>query len=524
MDNKVFQGIKNEKEAREAFLKGVNITNDLAKVTLGPQGRHIISNHINGQMWATKDGAKVIREIRLADKYQDAGVRMIRDAAQKTANSAGDATTTTCILAAAMMNAANEAIQNGQSPIAVKDEIELIVKEAVRWIADNSVKINGDVEKIKQIATISSNNNIEIGTLIADAFAQIGEDGQIDLRKSQINKTFMEVLGGFYFPKGMMHPYFITNPAKAECVLEGEVLIMVYDKVISKVEDILPALNYAVVNDKPLLLICSHIEGEALATVVQNKEQGKLKICVVQAPESGAKRYEMMQDIAVFTGGKIISEDNGRPMSEFNHDWLGLCEKVVIGKNKTIVINGQGNPEEIKDKAEEIKQGIAEAVSDFEREYLRSRAASMGKGVAILHIAAATEIETDANLDLAEDSILAVRSALEEGYLPGGGITYFKISETLLETSTLATSLRAPFKQILENSSMELTHEYIDYLSLEDNYGYNAKSDRWQDMVEAGIIEPAKVIRNAVENAGSAAVMFCNIGGMIAEVVGNGIE
>lgn len=518
------QIIKTGQQARHALLDGINITNDIVKVTLGPQGKNVVSNKKFGGLWTSKDGIKVIREIDLSDQFQNAGVKLIREASRQTADSAGDATTTTCILAAAIINKANQLINEGHSSIKLRQQIEETAFKATDWIKKNTTTIKAeDVEKVRQIATISANNNTEVGDLIASAFSQIGMDGQIDLQKSKKDKNEMEILGGFYFQKGMAHPYFINNPVKMECELVNP-LILLYDKVISKANDILPALQYAASNGHSLLIMASAVEGEAMATVLKNLEAGAIKACVVQNPDQGSRRMDLMTDLAVFSGGEVIADHLGRTMDDFNPDWLGAATKAIIGRNKTVIVNGQGNPDKIQAKADEIKAGIPEAVSDFEKEYLRNRAASIGKGVAILHIGAATELEQDDKFDLAEDSILAVRSALEEGYLPGGGISYLKCAYDIADPkdktpNVLLEALSAPFKQILANSEIEATQTEFEQVieKWSKTLGYNAKENTWENLIDAGVIEPAKVIRSAIENASSVAKMFCATEVLFAE-------
>lgn len=506
------QRILHGPEARKALLAGITKTNNAVKVTLGPQGRNVMANHVHGPIWSSKDGIRVIREISLPDQAENGGVKLIREASAKTADSAGDATTTTCIIASELVTLANAAIDAGYSPVKLRKEIDASVAKSVEWIKKHAVAIKGDTKKVKQIATIAANNNDEIGELIAQAFDKTGADGTITLQASPTGETKIEVLGGYYFNKGMMHPYFITDAKKSEAVL-AQPYVLIYDKIISKAQEILVPLEFAASQGRAILVLCSNIEGEALSTILINVRDRGLKACVVQCPEQGARRLAMMEDIATFTGGQVVGEDYGKHLTKegFKPEYLGEAEQIIAGRDKTVIVSGQGNPDEIKRRSDTIKATMTEATSDHEKEFLRNRAAAIGKGVAVLHIGAPTDVELGDKIDLAEDAVLATRSALEEGFLPGGGISYLKIGNSLakMEGNILAEALTAPYRQLLQNSDVKDDQDqYSKIIQSEANYGFNARTARYENLVKAGVIDAAKVVRNAIENAGSVAAAF----------------
>ncbi len=513
------------REAREALKAGANKVNNIVKSTLGPQGKNVVSNHINGQVWSTKDGIKVIREIQLSDPFEQAGAKYIMEASTRTSDEAGDATTTTCILSSELINLAHEELNKGKNSLQLRKEIETECEKAIKWVEDNTIKINGDLEKLRQIATISANNSEEIGRYIHESYKAIGVDGIVILEKSNDVKTNLELIPGYSFDRGMINPYFITDQRKVECVLEKP-LILYYDKKIAQVQDILPPLEYAYKNQRAILIICADAEGEALGSIIQNVLDGKLRACIVRCPDGGMKRLELLRDMATYTGGEVASPDLGKPITKdaFKESWLGECEKAIIGRNRTILVNGYGKEEEIIQRQEEIKSNIEEAPSDFEKEILRARAASLSQGVAILKIGAATEIEQGDKYDLAEDAILAVRSAIETGYLAGGGISYLKCSKGL--NGLLKEALKAPYKQILKSCGEKdrinrgWLHKLFfgeSKLAHMENYGFNAKTCTWGNLLEDGVLDSAKVVKNAIRNACSVATMFINIEELLAE-------
>jgi len=521
------------KEARTELLKGINLLNDVVKVTLGPKGRNVLMNVLHGKVRSTKDGVSCAREVAPDDPLLAAGAKIIREAAQKTADEAGDSTTTTTILAAAMCNKANELLNKGYSPVELKKGIETAKEAAVEWIKENTTQIAGNIQRIKQIATIAANNSDEIGQLIADAFKEIGSDGVINLENNTLDKCEIEVVPGYNYNRGFLSPYFVTDEVKVICELVNP-YILFYDKKISKVADILPVIKYTFDAKTPLLVICSDMEGEAIGTLIHNKLKNGLEVCVCMAPEQGIKRADVMEDMAIFTGGQVVSEEKGTALDEknFKPEFLGMAGKVIVTKEKTSIIHGKGKPEIITIRQNQIKETIIEAPSDQEKEYLRQRAGSIGKGCAILKIGASTSIEQGDKKDLAEDAILAVRSAIEEGYLPGGGLGLIRCAQSLTAKSKgeklLIESLYFPVAQILINNGIRPKKIVsINKNTLEDiirriensphNYGYNAKTEQFSNLVDDGIIDAAKVVRCAIENATSVAGMFLSTEVLISE-------
>lgn len=522
-------------KARAKVLEGMNIVNDVVKVTLGPKGRNVMMNVIHGQARSTKDGVSCAREVSPDDPLLATGAKVIREAAQKTADEAGDNTTTTTILAAEICNNLNKLLLKGHSPVKLKQGLEMAKERCTAWIKDNAQPIAGDIERIRQIATISANNNDQIGDLIAQAFSKIGADGVIKLEENYSDKCEVEIVPGYSFNRGMISPYFITDEAKSNCVLDNS-FVLLYDKKISKVVDIITPLTYAMQQQKPLLIICAGMEGEALGTLVANKVQKGLQVCVCIAPEQGMKRAEIMEDMAIFTGGMVISEDKGTSLDKdnFKPEFLGRAGMVIAERDKTRIISGDGDKANVITRQATIKNKLSEASSDNEKEYLRYRAASIGDGAAILRIGASTNIEKGDILDLAEDAILAVRSAIEEGYLPGGGLSLLRCSQFLSISAASAgeklvyDALRKPLEQILLNNGMKgltlfqnglkwLTKgPYIDSVDYtverisksSFDFGYNAKTGSFSNLREDGVIDAAKVVRCAIENGISVSIMF----------------
>jgi len=541
------QTILHGREAREKLLEGMNIVNDVVKVTLGPKGKNVLMNVIHGPVRSTKDGVSCAREVAPHDPLLAAGAKVIREAAQKTADEGGDNTTTTTILAAEMCNRLNELINKGYSPTELKKGMETAAEACTAWIKENATPIGGDKERIKQIATSSANNNEQIGNLISWAFEKIGPDGVINLEDNYADECEIEIVPGYNFNRGMVNPYFVTDEVKATCEL-AEPFILFYDKKISKVADLLATLQYTMSQQKPLLIICSGMEGEALGTLIANKLQKGLQVCVCMAPDQGMKRAELMQDMAIFTGGEVISEDRGTSLDKnnFKPEFLGRAGKVVITRDKTSIIAGAGQPEQIATRQNQIKEQLQEAPSDHEKEYLRHRAGSIGQGCAILKIGASTEIERGDIKDLAEDAILAVRSAIEEGFLPGGGLGLIRCSQHLKQSAStkgenlVYDALLQPLRQLLLNNGKKpltklqlalkrLTNgpfiDSLDYtlervLRSSYNFGYNAKTDFFGDLPADGVIDAAKVVRCAIENAVSVSIMFLSTEVLISEMPG----
>lgn len=524
--------------ARAELLEGINLAANVVKVTLGPKGKNVISHVIQGGVRSTKDGVSALNEVRPDNQLHNAGVKLIRQAAQKTADEAGDSTTSTTILAQSMVNQAHDLLNRGKSAVDLRKGIEKATLKCIEWVKTNAKPLNGDTEKVRNIATISANNNTEIGDLIADAFGKLGDEGEITLENSLTDKSYIDVLGGYYFKRGMVHPYFITNPVKATCELENP-LILLYDKKITKVIDLMTVLNYVLdfplpdgsTTKRSLLIIAANCENEALGTLVQNKLKGILDVCVVYAPEQGAKRADIMQDIAIFTGAQVISEDQGTSLDaqNFKPSFLGESLKVIVKKDSCLIVNGQGNPDEVETRQKQIKEMMNEAPSDHEKEYLRKRAGSIGRGVAVLYIGASTEIERGDKKDLAEDAILAVRSGIEEGYLPGGGVGFIRCAESVEFTGAgeniVKFALYEPLRQLLTNNGIEdkrfnrkqakIVSKVVKGIL---DFGYNAKTDEFGYLESEGVIDASKVIRCAIENAASIAQMFLSSEALISEV------
>lgn len=531
MKKQIFLG----SDARNEILKGINIAADVVKVTLGPKGRNVIFNKVYGGIRSTKDGVSVINEISLDVASEDAGVKLLRHASQKTAKEAGDSTTTTAILAQYMINAANKLInEEGINPVTIRNEIEAIVPKCVAWIAENTQQVKGNIDVVRAVATISANNRTDIGNLIADAFSQIGENGVISVELSKTDHSYVDVLGGYHFDRGWVSPFFMTNDVKQECVLNNP-LILLYDKQLTQMSDLWPALQYAVnfpveggTTRRPLLIIAAGVREEALGTIVTNKLKGNIEVCAVFAPEQGLKRAETMQDIAIFTGAELVSEDQGLALdqSNFNPKCLGTAQKVIVTKDSCTIVNGQGDPEAIETRQNQIKQMIADAPSDYEKEYLMKRAGSIGKGVAVLYVGASTEVETGDLKDLAEDAVLSTRAAVEEGYLPGGGVGLIRCAQAqeanVLQQKIVLEAFYEPLRQILTNNGVDKPSDYLEQVADENGpYGFNAKTEQFGNLIDDGVIDAAKVIRCAIENAASVTSMFLSTESLISEVKEN---
>ncbi len=511
-------------EARTGLLEGINILANAVKVTLGPKGRNVIFNQMHTHVRSTKDGVSVAREVSPDNQIHNAGAKLIRQAAQKTADEAGDGTTTATILAQVMCNTAMKYLKDF-SPVELKRGIDIAIDKCLHIIWDQAISIGNDAEKIKQIATISANNDAEIGGLIGDIFSKIGADGEISLEDTSLGKMSSEVVGGYNFKRGMVSPYFINNHKHASCELI-EPLILLYDKKINKQSDILEPVKFAHDNRRSILIIAADMTGEALGMIVTNIQKNGLKACVVAAPESGMKRKDIMDDIAIFTGGILVSEETGNNITagEFHKDCLGQAEKVIVTRDQCTIVSGQGLPDLIIERKELVKSQLEEAGSDYERELLRRRISSIGKGVAILYAGAPTAVEQGDKRDLAEDAIMATRSAIQEGYVPGGGTFYLKLARALAHANTsegediVIDALRAPLRQILINNAEKDVEGMMRTIEGGKSGGYNANTEHFCDLIAEGIIEPAKVVRCALINAASVAAAFLSTEVLITEV------
>lgn len=513
------QTIKQHDQSRAELLEGINILANTVKVTLGPQGRNVVINHLNGPIRTTKDGVSVAGEVSPDNPLHNAGCKIIRQAAQKTAEEAGDGTTTSTILAQVLCNESNKLLNAGANHVVIKKGLEAGLQKCLAFIKEKAIQTT-DIEKLRQVATISANNDPEIGGIIADILTEIGHDGEITLETSQDGKMGKEIMGGYHYKRGWVSPYFLNNVRKSTCELD-ECLILIYDKEITKQNDIIPALRHAVEERKmPLLIICSKVEGEALGMLVKNRLQNNLNICAAFAPGGGLNRKEMMEDIAIFTGGKLISDEVGTGLTSdtFKGEYLGTAMKVVVSKDTVTIVSGQGNPNEIQERKNLILDTLKETDGPADKERLRQRAASIGKGVAILYAGAPTEAETGDRKDLAEDAILATRSAVEEGYVAGGGCFYLNMARELGDTAgenILRSALESPIKQILKNGGQK---ESEILPKIKGEIGYNALTNTFENLIETGIIEPAKVVRCALTNAVSVAINFLNTDMLISEI------
>jgi chaperonin GroEL len=504
--------------ARDGLKKGVDALANAVKVTLGPKGRNVVIDKKFGAPHVTKDGVSVAKEIELEDAIPNMGAQMLKEVASKTADIAGDGTTTATVLAQAIVTAGLKNVAAGANPMDLKRGIEKAVKAAVSKLNDSAHPVGDDNSKIEQVATISANNDENIGKLIAEAMKKVGKDGVITVEEAKGTETTVDVVEGMQFDRGYLSSYFVTNTEKMEADLENP-YILIYDKKVSSMKDLLPVLEKVVQSGKPLLIIAEDIEGEALATLVVNRIRGSLKIAAVKAPGFGDRRKEMLQDIAILTGGTVISEEQGRKLEDATMEDLGTAEKVVIDKDNTTMINGAGAKDAIEARVNQIKVQIENTTSDYDREKLQERLAKLAGGVAVLYIGAATEVEMKEKKDRVDDALNATRAAVEEGIVPGGGVSFIRAIDALEgltgenddETTGIAIVRRAleePLRQIIANAGGEGSIVVQKVMESKDDFGYNARTDVYENLISAGVIDPKKVSRVALENAAS-------IGGMI---------
>ena len=504
--------------ARDGLKKGVDALANAVKVTLGPKGRNVVIDKKFGAPHVTKDGVSVAKEIELEDAIPNMGAQMLKEVASKTADIAGDGTTTATVLAQAIVTAGLKNVAAGANPMDLKRGIEKAVKAAVGKLNDSAHPVGDDNSKIEQVATISANNDENIGKLIAEAMKKVGKDGVITVEEAKGTETTVDVVEGMQFDRGYLSSYFVTNTEKMEADLENP-YILIYDKKVSSMKDLLPVLEKVVQSGKPLLIIAEDIDGEALATLVVNRIRGSLKIAAVKAPGFGDRRKEMLQDIAILTGGTVISEEQGRKLEDATMEDLGTAEKVVIDKDNTTMINGAGAKDAIEARVNQIKVQIENTTSDYDREKLQERLAKLAGGVAVLYIGAATEVEMKEKKDRVDDALNATRAAVEEGIVPGGGVSFIRAIDSLEgltgenedETTGIAIVRRAleePLRQIVANAGGEGSIVVQKVMESKEDFGYNARTDVYENLISAGVIDPKKVSRVALENAAS-------IGGMI---------
>lgn len=514
-------------DARDELKKGVDALANAVKVTLGPKGRNVILEKKFGAPQITKDGVTVAKEIELADAYQNTGAQLVKSVASKTGDDAGDGTTTATVLAQAIVGVGLKNVTAGANPMDLKRGIDKAVASVVETIQDMSETVGDNYDKIEQVATVSANNDPEIGKLIADAMRKVSKDGVITIEEAKGTETTIGVVEGMQFDRGYLSPYFVTDAEKMECVMENP-YILIYDKKISNLKDLLPILEPAVQSGRPLLIIAEDVDSEALTTLVVNRLRAQLKICAVKAPGFGDRRKAMLEDIAILTGGVVISEEKGLTLEQATMDMLGSCEKATINKDNTTLVDGAGDKDAIQDRINQIKAELANTTSSYDKEKLQERLAKLSGGVAVLYVGAASEVEMKEKKDRVDDALCATRAALEEGLVPGGGVTYIRAAEKLEgmkgdnddETTGIEIIKRAieePLRQIVANAGKEGAVVVQKVREGKGDFGYNARTDKFENLHAAGVVDPAKVTRVALENAASIAGMFLTTECVIVE-------
>ena len=514
-------------DARDQLKKGVDELANAVKVTLGPKGRNVILEKKFGAPQITKDGVTVAKEIELEDAYQNMGAQLVKEVASKTGDDAGDGTTTATVLAQSIVNVGLKNVTAGANPMDLKRGIDKAVESVVKNIASQARNVGDNYDKIEQVATVSANNDSRIGKLIADAMRKVSKDGVITIEEAKGTETTIEVVEGMQFDRGYISPYFVTNTEQMEVEFEKP-QILIYDKKISNLKELLPILEPAVQSGRPILIIAEDVDSEALTTLVVNRLRGSLKICAVKAPGFGDRRKEMLEDIAILTGGTVISEEKGIKLENATLEMLGTAEKVTVDKDNTTIVNGAGEKENIKERCEQIKAQIASTKSDYDKEKLQERLAKLSGGVAVLYVGAASEVEMKEKKDRVDDALRATRAAIEEGIVAGGGVAYIRALDALEglqgdnadETTGIDIIKRAieePLRQIVANAGLEGAIIVQNVKDGKGDYGYNARSGKYENFFESGVIDPAKVTRVALENAASIAGMFLTTECVIAE-------
>ncbi len=520
--------IKFDIEARDALKRGVDSLANAVKVTLGPQGRNVVIDKKFGGPSITKDGVTVAKEIELEDSIENMGAQMVKEVASKTADIAGDGTTTATVLAQAIVSNGLKNVAAGANPMDLKRGIDKAVSVIVENLKSQSQEVGDSIDKIKQVGAISANNDNAIGSLIAEAMDKVKKEGVITVEEAKGTDTYVEVVEGMQFDRGYLSPYFVTNAEKMTTDLESP-LILLYDKKISNMKDLLPVLEPAAQSGKPLLIIAEDVDGEALATLVVNKMRGSLKIAAVKAPGFGDRRKAMLEDIAILTGGTVISEERGFKLENATLDMLGTAEKVSIDKDNTTIVNGAGDKDAINARVHQIKAQIDTTTSDYDKEKLQERLAKLAGGVAVLYVGAASEVEMKEKKDRVDDALHATRAAVEEGIIAGGGVALVRAADSLLdlqgenadETTGIQIVTRAieePLRQIVANAGNEGSVVVSKVKEGKDDFGYNAKKEQYENMFEAGIIDPTKVTRVALENAASVAGMLLTTECLLADI------
>ena len=514
-------------DARDQLKKGIDTLANAVKVTLGPKGRNVIIEKKFGAPHITKDGVTVAKEVELADAYQNTGAQLVKEVASKTGDDAGDGTTTATVLAQAIVAEGLKNVTAGASPMDIKRGIDKAVAKVVESIKSQSEKVGDNYDKIEQVASVSANNDPVIGKLIADAMRKVSKDGVITIEEAKGTDTTIGVVEGMQFDRGYLSAYFVTNTEKMECEMEKP-YILIYDKKISNLKDFLPILEPAVQTGRPLLVIAEDVDSEALTTLVVNRLRSQLKICAVKAPGFGDRRKEMLEDIAILTGGVVISEEKGLKLEQATIEMLGTADKVTVSKDYTTIVNGAGVKENIKERCDQIKAQIVATKSDYDREKLQERLAKLSGGVAVLYVGAASEVEMKEKKDRVDDALRATRAAIEEGIIPGGGVAYIRAIDSLEgmkgdnadETTGIGIIKRAieePLREIVANAGKEGAVVVQKVREGKGDFGYNARTDVYENLHAAGVVDPAKVARVALENAASIAGMFLTTECVIVE-------
>ena len=510
--------IKFDVDARDLLKRGVDQLANAVKVTLGPKGRNVVIEKKFGAPQITKDGVTVAKEIELKDRFENTGAQLVKSVASKTGDDAGDGTTTATILTQAIVTEGLRNVTAGANPMDLKRGIDKAVKTVVGYIQDNAEQVGDNYDKIEQVATVSANNDPEIGKLLADAMRKVSKDGVITIEESKSRETYIGVVEGMQFDRGYLSGYFVTDTDKMECVMDNP-YILIYDKKISNIKDLLPVLQPAAESGRPILIIAEDVDSEALTTLVVNRLRAGLKICAVRAPGFGDRRKAMLEDIATLTGGIVISEEKGIKLEQATIEMLGSCEKVVVSKDNTTIVDGSGDKELIAARVTQIKNEIQNTTSSYDKEKLQERLAKLSGGVAVLYVGANSEVEMKEKKDRVDDALCATRAAIEEGVVAGGGTTYIRALNTLRNLNgdnqdeqtgirIIERAIEEPLRQIVINAGGEGAVVVQKVREGEGDYGYNARTDQYEDLRKAGIVDPAKVARVALENAASIAGMF----------------
>ena len=514
-------------DARDQLKKGIDTLANAVKVTLGPKGRNVIIEKKFGAPHITKDGVTVAKEVELSDAYQNTGAQLVKEVASKTGDDAGDGTTTATVLAQAIVAEGLKNVTAGASPMDIKRGIDKAVAKVVDSIKSQAEKVGDNYDKIEQVASVSANNDPVIGKLIDDAMRKVSKDGVITIEEAKGTDTTIGVVEGMQFDRGYLSAYFVTNTEKMECEMEKP-YILIYDKKISNLKDFLPILEPAVQTGRPLLVIAEDVDSEALTTLVVNRLRSQLKICAVKAPGFGDRRKEMLEDIAVLTGGVVISEEKGLKLEQATIEMLGTADKITVSKDNTTIVNGAGDKQNIKERCEQIKAQIAATKSDYDKEKLQERLAKLSGGVAVLYVGAASEVEMKEKKDRVDDALRATRAAIEEGIVPCGGVAYIRALDALegfkgdnIDETTgvdiIKRAIEEPLRQIVANAGKEGAVVVQKVREGKGDFGYNARTDVYENLHAAGVVDPAKVARVALENAASIAGMFLTTECVIVE-------